>query len=162
MLEKWKNTLDKDGFVCAMFLDLSKAFDAVDHDLLIAKLGAYSFQEDALVFIKGYFTNRQQRVCININFNMLEEINSGVPQGSILSLLLFKIFLNDLFFFLENSNINNYADDNTLYISGNDLEKVKQTLRQDFEIVSKWFYENYKIFELGKMSFYVSRKEYSA
>ena len=63
--------------------------------------------------------------------------------------------------FLENSNISNYADDNTLYSSGNDLEKVKQTLRQDFEIVSKWFYENYKAFELGKMSFYVSRKEYS-
>ena len=69
MFEKWKNTLDKDGFVCAMFMDLSKAFDAMDHDLLVAKLGADSFQEDAHVFMKSYFTNRQQRVCVNSNFS---------------------------------------------------------------------------------------------
>ena len=51
------------GFVCVIFMDLAKAFDTVNHDLLIAKLGAYGFQEDALVFMKSYFTNRQQRVC---------------------------------------------------------------------------------------------------
>ena len=69
LLEKWKNTLDKGGFVCAIFLDLSKAFDTMNYDLLIAKLGAYGFQEDALVFMKSYFTNRQQRVCVNSNFS---------------------------------------------------------------------------------------------
>ena len=65
MLEKWKNTLDKGGFVYAIFMDLSKAFDTMNHDLLIAKLGAHGFQEDALVFMKSYFTNRQQRVRVN-------------------------------------------------------------------------------------------------
>ena len=59
MLEKWKNTLDKRGFVCAIFMNLSKVFDTMNQDLLIAKLGAYGFQEDALVFMKNYFTNRQ-------------------------------------------------------------------------------------------------------
>ena len=98
-----------------------------DHDLLIAKLGAYDFQEGALVFIKSYFTNRQQRVRVNNNFSMWEKIISGVPQGSILGPLLFNIFLNNLFLFVENSDLSNYADDNTLYISGNDPEKVKQT-----------------------------------
>ena len=53
MLEKWKNTLDKGSFVCAIFMDLPKAFDTMNHDLLIAKLGAYGFQGDALVFIKS-------------------------------------------------------------------------------------------------------------
>ena len=57
MLEKWKNILDKGGFVCVIFMDLSNAFDTMDHDLLIAKLEAYGFQEDALVFMKSYFTN---------------------------------------------------------------------------------------------------------
>ena len=134
MLEKWKNTLDKGGFVCAIFMDLSKAFDTMNHDLLIAKLGAYGFQEDALVFMKSYFTNRQQRVRVNSNFSMWEKIISGVPQGSILGLLLFNIFLNDLFHFVENSDLGHYADDNTLYVI-------------------------YVIFELGQMSFYVSRIE---
>ena len=149
-LKKWKNTLDKGGFVCAMFMDLSKTFDTINHDLLIVKLGAYGFQEDALVSMKSYFTNRQQRARVNSNFSMYEEIISGVPQGSILGPLLFNIFLNGLFLFVENSDLSNYADDNTLYSSGNDLEKVKQTLRQDFEIVTKWFYENYMVLNSGK------------
>ena len=138
-----ENTLDKGSFVCTMLMYLSKAFDTMDHDLLIAKLGAYSFQEDALVFMKSYFMNRQQRVSVNSNFSIWEEIISGVPQGSILCPLLFNIFLNDIFLFVENSDLSNYADDNTLYSSGNDLEKVSQALRQEFELVKKWFYENH-------------------
>ena len=93
ILEKWNNTLDKGGFVCVMFMDLSKAFDTMDHDLLIVKLGAYDFQENALVFMKSYFTNRKQRVHVNSNFSMWEEIISGVLQGSILGPLLFKYLL---------------------------------------------------------------------
>ena len=110
--------------------------------------------------MKSYFTNRQKCVRVNSNFSMWEEIISGVTQGSILGPLLFNIFLNDLFLFVENSDLSNYADDNTLYSSGNDLEKVKQTLRQDFEIVARWFYENYMVLNSGIRHF-VSRTEYS-
>ena len=153
MLEKWENTLDKGGFAGAIFMDLSKVFDTMNHDLLIIKLGAHGFQEDALVFMKSYFANRQQRVRVNSNFSMWEKIIPGVPAGSILGPLLFNIFLNNFFLFLENSDLSNYADGDTLYSSGNDLEKVKQTLRQDFEIVTKWFYENYMVLNSGKCHF---------
>ena len=129
MLVKSEKTLDKGGFLCTVFMDLSKAFDTMNHNLLIAKLTAYGFQEDALVFIKSYFTNTQQRVRVNSNFSMWKEKVSGILQGSILVPLLFNIFLNDLFLFTEKSDLSNYADDNTLYSSGNDLEKVKKTLK---------------------------------
>ena len=95
--------------------------------------------------MKSYFTNRQQRVHVNSNFSMGKEIISRVPQDSILGPLLFNIFLNDLFLFVENSDLSNYAGDNTLYSCSNDLEQVKQTLTHDFEIVTKWFYENYMV-----------------
>ena len=115
MHEKWKNTLDIGGFVCAIFMDLSKAFGRMNQDLSIAKLGAYGFQKDALSLIKSYLTKRRQRVRLNSNFSAWERIISGVLQGSILGPLLFNIFLNDLFLFIENLDLSNYADDNTLY-----------------------------------------------
>ena len=75
--------------------------------------------------MKSYFTNRQ-RALVNSNFSMWKKIISGVPQRSILDPLLFSIFLNDLFIFVENSDLSNYAGNNTLYSSDNDLEQVKQ------------------------------------
>ena len=69
-LEKWKNTLDKGGFVCAIFMDLSKAFDTMNHDLLIAKYRSIWFSRRCTCFMKSYFTNRQQRVHVNSNFSM--------------------------------------------------------------------------------------------
>ena len=70
MLEKCRNTLDKDGFVCSMFMDLSKVFDTMVHDLFISKLGVYGFHKDPLICMENCFTNRQQRVRVNSNFSM--------------------------------------------------------------------------------------------
>ena len=106
-------------------MDVLKAFETMNHDLLIAKLGACGFHKDVLVFRKSYFTNKQQRGRVNSNFSIWEKIISGVPQGAVLGPLFFNIFLNDVFLFVENSDLSNYADDNTLHSSGNDLEKVK-------------------------------------
>ena len=69
MLEMWKNTLDKGGYVSAIFMDLSKAFDTLNHNLLISKLGPYGFERDSLSFIKSYLKDRQQRLRVNNNFS---------------------------------------------------------------------------------------------
>ena len=103
MLEKWKNIPDKRKHVGAVFMDPSKAFDTINHDLLIAKLEAYGFSINALSFMLSYLKNRSQRVSINSSFSTWEEIIAGIPQGSILGPLLFNIFLNDIFYFENRS-----------------------------------------------------------
>ena len=120
---------------------------------LIAKLGAYGFETDALRYMKSYLTNRKQRVRVNKTFSEWERITTGVPQGSILGPLLFNIFLNDLFLFVSNASLSNYADDNTLYTFGDNLKKNKDNLRSSFDTVHQWFYENYMVLNAGKCHF---------
>ena len=147
MLGKWKNTLDKSGFVCAMFMQLSKAFDTINHDCQVRSIW---FSKRCTFFLKSNLAKRRQRVRVNSNFSVWKRTIPGVPQSSILSSLLFSIFSNDLFLFVENSNLSNYTDDSTLYSCGNNLEEVKQNLSGDFQIVTKWFYENNMVLNSGK------------
>ena len=78
--ENWKNTLDKGGYVAAIIRDLSKAFDTLNHNLLIAKLVAYGFRKDAITYMKNYLSNRLQRVRVNSSFNSWDEIFSRVTR----------------------------------------------------------------------------------
>ena len=103
--------------------------------------------------MKSYLKDRQQRVHVNNNFSSWEKIIAGVPQGSILGPLLFNIFINDLFVFVSSSNLSNYADDNTLYASGFNLEEVKKCLSTEFDAVTKWFCENHMALNAGKCHF---------
>ena len=84
MLERWKKTSDKAGYICAIFMDLSKAVDILNHKLLRAKLGVYGFDTKALYYIKSYLHNRKQRIRVNSNFSSWQEIVAGAPQVSIL------------------------------------------------------------------------------
>ena len=83
ILEKWKRALDRGEYVSALFMDLSKGFDTINHDLLIAKLKAYGFSREALKLIKSYLKNRKQKVQINNKLSSEErDVIAGVPQGS--------------------------------------------------------------------------------
>ena len=96
MIEKWEKVVDNGGAFGALLTDLSKAFDCIPHDLIIAKLEAYGFQIDALRLVYDYQSNRKQRVKLNVTFSSWRDIEYGVPQGSILGPLLFNIHLCNL------------------------------------------------------------------
>ena len=110
LLEKWKKTLDSKGFAGAVLMDLSKAFNILNHELLIAKLHAYRFGKESLMLLLSCLSNRWQRTKINTSFSSWTELLQDVPQGSFLGPLLYNIYLNDLFFFLD-CNVCNFPDD---------------------------------------------------
>ena len=120
-----------------LLMDLSKAFDCISHDLIIAKLYAYGFDKGSLKFIYSYLKGRCQRVKINTNYSSWKDILTGVPQGSVLGPLLFNIFLNDIFYFVNEKDICNYADDNTLSVADIDINNIINGLETNISILNK-------------------------
>ena len=136
-------------------MDLSKAFDTINHSLLLGKLDAYGFYSAFLKLMQNYLCNRQQRISINDSFSDCTEVIKGVPQCSILGPLMFNIFLNDIFMFISKCNLCNYANDSTLYSTGKDLNRIRRNLEIDFMILHQWFHENHMTLNPGKCHYMV-------
>ena len=127
----------------AILMDLSKSFDCIKHDLLLAKLDAYGFTPEALRLVNSFFENRHQRVKINGSFSAYKQLSFGVPQGSVLGRRFFNIYINDLLRSLQDTDICNYADDITIYACDNNLDNVIARLQNDSNIFIQWFADNW-------------------
>ena len=142
MTENWKHAVDNSEIFRALLIDLSKAFDCVCHDLLIAKVNSYGLSLSALKLVQIYLQKRKKRTKNGITYSLREKIASGVPQGSFLIPFLFNIFLCDLFLSTESNYFTNYVDDTTLYVIGNNTEEVVSELKTIAEKLFIWFAQN--------------------
>ena len=154
LLQAWQEELDKSGFVGTILMDLSKAYDTLPHDLLVAKFEAYGIDKNGLNLIHNYLTNRKQRTKVSSSYSDWYDIVRGVPQGSILGPLFFNLFINDLFLFIEKTNIYNFADDNTIYSCNINLRTILKDLKFDMQNI--YFKACVRYFSLFLKEQYVS------
>ena len=143
LLEKWKIVLDRKGYADAILIDLSKAIDTLNHDVLIANVYSYGFAGEFLKLIKSYQANLWQRTKVNISFSSCSDLLLWVPHGSILEPILFNIYINDFFYITELTNVCNYADDTAFHACDSDLENLINRLEPDSMLAIEWFESNY-------------------
>ena len=122
----------------AAFIDFRKAFDTVNHTILVNKLEYLGIKGDLLSWIRNYLTDRKQCVVANNCTSSNAKVTRGVPQGSVLGPLLFLAYINDLKSFLERSNHFLYADNTVIYCSGNNQHQIKQNLQADLNKFNSW------------------------
>ena len=101
----------------------------IPHDLLIAKLHAYGFEKSALKCVHSYLTERTQRTKVDGEYSSKRTMKYGVPQGSILGPLLFNLFMNDIFYFIDKSKLANYADDTSTYLSDGGIFSISSCIQ---------------------------------
>jgi hypothetical protein len=141
LIKKILQVFEEKDFAQATFCDLSKAFDCVDHELLLDKLAFLGFRQTSLSIFRSYLENRKQVVCVGNNKSEVADVRFGVPQGSVLGPLLFILMINDLPRFVDTHTIL-YADDTTFINTSCDPTLLETLTDRTLELASKWFRAN--------------------
>ena len=142
MIDNWLSNMNNGKLTGVAFIDLRKAFDTVNHSLLLKKLHEMGASDVTLKWFHSYLSGRVQKVCFKKSFSDTLDVNTGVPQGSILGPLLFIIFINSMSSVIKHGNIFMYADDTTLSVSSTDVKDISKKLESDLESISKWLGNN--------------------
>ena len=136
-----RKALDDGNIGCRVFVDLQKAFDTVDHQILLAKLSHYGIRGVSNDWFKSYLSNRSQYVSINGYDSGLAAINCGVPEESVLGLLLF-LYVNDLNQAIKFCKVHHFADDTNLLCLGNSIKKLNKLVNTDLKRLFNWLNAN--------------------
>ena len=150
MISDWKDWLENKNDVISVFLDLSKAFDTVDHELLIAKLHYYNFDLKTINLLKNYLNNRSIKVNINGTLSNTNSLKTGIPQGSVLGPLFFVLYVNDLLYLDIQSKPILFADDTTISTFGKKVPDIINKLVEDMDKINKWLQNNRLIINFKK------------
>ena len=140
--DNWAFNIDRGDVNAVVFLDLKKAFDTVDHDILLSKMNLYGIQGIALDWFRSYLTNRTQRCLVNGSLSRICSLKCGVPRGTILGPLLFLIYINDLPNCLTSCQPRMYADDTHITYADVDVNSIQLNLNHDLGNLNKWLTSN--------------------
>uniref|UniRef100_A0A672GUJ2 Reverse transcriptase domain-containing protein n=1 Tax=Salarias fasciatus TaxID=181472 RepID=A0A672GUJ2_SALFA len=153
LAEEITNAMDKKRFLVSVFVDLQKAFDTLDHDILLYKLYKYGIRGVAHEWVKSYLKDRKQFVQINDIKSKNGNVTCGVPQGSVLGPVLFLLYINGIDTASSLLKCILFADDTTLYYAGDNINEVLEIVEKEFQNVIKWFNAN-------KLSLNISKTKY--
>ena len=153
MIDQISSEMDNKKFSIGIFLDLSKAFDTIDHNILLQKLEIYGIRGTALCWFNSYLANRKQCVVVNGEYSQHLTISCGVPQGSILGPLLFLLYINDLTHSTAILKFVMFADDTNLFFSHKDLNELTNIVNCELNKISLWLKINKLSLNIKKTHF---------
>uniref|UniRef100_A0A7M5VBW5 Reverse transcriptase domain-containing protein n=1 Tax=Clytia hemisphaerica TaxID=252671 RepID=A0A7M5VBW5_9CNID len=157
ILERIREHLDGGGFACGVFVDLQKAFDTVDHEILISKLDHYGIRGNTKAWFKSYLSDRSQYVSISGTNSNHKPIKHGVPQGSVLGPLLFLVYINDLHYYIRTSETYHFADDTHLLNLSQTVWSLCGRVNSDLRVLVSWLNANKISLNASKTEFIIFR-----
>ena len=155
--EKIKESIDNGKYGCGIFIDLKKAFDTVNHKILLLKLEHYGVRGELLKWFESYLTDRKQYVFYNGISSEVLKITCGVPQGSVLGPLLFLIYINDLPTISDKLQFFLFADDTNIYFDSHDLKIIEKTVNHELKKLTLWLNVNRLALNVSKTNFVIFR-----
>ena len=136
--EQIRNACNKNLFTCGVYLDLQKAFDAVNHEILLSKLKHYEIKETLYNWFEPFLYERMQHTLIKESKSFLNTVSHGVPQSSVFGPLLFILFIKDMHNSVEYCKVHHYAHDTHLLLTDNSLRKINRKVNRDLSLICHW------------------------